>query len=1160
MVIWPSSNRRARESAVLLYRNHVAILLLLSCLVLLPAFALAQSTAAPESGITTELLQGRIQEVEASAGLDEANKSALLDLYRKSLGLIKQRQSYEAGVLEFIQIRESAPKQVGVLRAQISKLEARSTPELPIELMSQTLSQLEQLLLSEKSVLSGLRASLAEVSALLEAQSLRVDQVRERLDQARLRQAEITDEVNSPKTSGQSQRQAEARLWALQLETRTLTAEIELLNQELLSQPTRVELYNTQREKTSLEWDRQKKYVELIGVLVTDRRVSDAETAQQAAEETERQAFGKHPLVQELAQQNTRLSNDLNQLAAQVEATRADESNVTDQIKRFSGNFRLDRQKLKIAGLSQALGQALLQQRNNLPRARDFRSAEKERQQLVIESSLRQIRNQQERARLSDVEAYIDESLVHLKGSWQSWIRDEIRELALLRRDLLDKAIAADDSLLQALNELDFAQRELSKVVTDYNRFLDERLLWVRTGDPLSWEMLESVKNALVIFVTAQNWVDLGQALFRPKFFPWALLIGVLLFALLVQQTRRLRGMLRRSSRNVGQLRHDRFYDSIKALLLTLVLALPWPVVFIALGLHLQLLQGVQVIDINAHFQQATDWSGQFVPSIGAAFYDIALYTFCLAAFRIFCEPRGLAVAHFHWSLMSTHILRRETRRLMMLFLPAMFLMVVSINYDPQALAGGFSRLLICFMSISLAWFFGRILSPAGRVLRDFYRNNRRNPLSWFRYFWLALGLVLPLALAVLATMGYVYTATQLGTRTIDTLWLLVAIVLIHQLVVRWMVLLGRQLEFKNALERHRAQRAAEDSDGASVDTSAEEPEIDFGALSEDTKKLINSVLIVVSALGMWAIWSNVLPAFRILDEVSLWSYSSSVNGVMQLVPVTLGNVITGLLIVILGMIAALRLPALMEIALFARFDITAGSRYAISKLTQYSIIAIGIVMVFSVLGGRWGEIQWLVAALGVGIGFGLQEIIANFISGLILLFERPVRIGDIVTVGETTGVVTKIQIRSTTIRNWDQQELLVPNKEFVTGRLLNWTLSDPVARIVIGVGIAYGSDVTRALQILLASAEQHERVIENPPPLVTFENFGDNALEIKLRCYIGSMDYRLLTLSDLNQTINREMEAAGIVIAFPQRDIHLDTSTPLEVNIHHAPASPEQG
>ena len=110
-----------------------------------------------------------------------------------------------------------------------------------------------------------------------------------------------------------------------------------------------------------------------------------------------------------------------------------------------------------------------------------------------------------------------------------------------------------------------------------------------------------------------------------------------------------------------------------------------------------------------------------------------------------------------------------------------------------------------------------------------------------------------------------------------------------------------------------------------------------------------------------------------------------------------------------------------------------------------------------------------------------MQEIIANFISGLILLFERPIRIGDIVTVGDTSGVVTKIRIRSTTIRNWDQQELLVPNKEFITGRLLNWTLSDPVARIVIDVGIAYGSDVGEALRIVLASAEQHERVLDEP-------------------------------------------------------------------------------
>jgi potassium efflux system protein len=252
-------------------------------------------------------------------------------------------------------------------------------------------------------------------------------------------------------------------------------------------------------------------------------------------------------------------------------------------------------------------------------------------------------------------------------------------------------------------------------------------------------------------------------------------------------------------------------------------------------------------------------------------------------------------------------------------------------------------------------------------------------------------------------------------------------------------------------------------------------------------------------------------------------------------------------------------LPSLIEIVLLTRLDITAGGRYAVSKLTQYTIIAVGIVMVFGILGGSWSKIQWLVAALGVGIGFGLQEIVANFICGLILLFERPIRIGDVVTVGDTSGVVTRIRIRSTTIRNWDQKELIVPNKEFVTGRLLNWTLTDPMARIVARVGVAYGSDVALAMQLMREAVAEHNRILEDPEPLVTFEDFGDSALIIALRCYIESMDHRLQTHSELNEAINRKFADAGIEIAFPQRDIHLDTSQPLDVRLHRTQEEPGQ-
>jgi len=729
--------------------------------------------------------------------------------------------------------------------------------------------------------------------------------------------------------------------------------------------------------------------------------------------------------------------------------------------------------------------------------------------------------------------------------------------LAELRRDLLDKAIAADDTYLQTLGELDFSQRQLAETVVAFNKFLDERLLWIRTGDPPSWETMKLVGRNIGVFFSPQHWLDLVRTLVLPASFPWVLLIGLALFALLMIKTAALRASLEKSGRNVGQLRRDRIITTARALFLTLLLALPWPILFWALGLHLQFVQSIDSLDIEARIYPAAVWTGEFVPAIGAAFFEIALYIFYFVAFRVFCERCGVAVTHFGWNTATTEQLRHETRRLMWIFIPAVFLLVAAVTYDPAALAGGLSRLCFVIIMAALAWFFGHILSPQRGPMRDHYKANPENLLTWLRYLWFGLGLALPVMLAVLATVGYLYTAAQFGELLVNTLWLVVAIILIHQFVVRWLLLTERRLAFNDALERRRAERAAREAaegEGAvgEVDyLQPEEPEIDFEALGDDTSKLINTALVLVAAAGLWVIWSDVLPAFAILDAFSLWEYSGVVDGAETLVPVTLKDVILGVLAILLVIAGARRLPALLEIVLLARLNITAGSRYAISSLTQYTIVAVGIVLVFNLLGGSWSEIQWLIAALGVGIGFGLQEIVANFICGLILLFERPIRIGDVVTVGDTDGIVTKIRIRSTTIRNWDQKELLVPNKEFITGRLLNWTLSDPVTRIVIPVGIAYGSDVARAIQLVQEAADEHERVLDDPPTLVSFEEFGESSLTIVLRCFIGSMDYWRQTISELHQAINNKFKDAGMVIAFPQRDIHLDTSNPLDVRIH---------
>jgi potassium efflux system protein len=198
------------------------------------------------------------------------------------------------------------------------------------------------------------------------------------------------------------------------------------------------------------------------------------------------------------------------------------------------------------------------------------------------------------------------------------------------------------------------------------------------------------------------------------------------------------------------------------------------------------------------------------------------------------------------------------------------------------------------------------------------------------------------------------------------------------------------------------------------------------------------------------------MPAFTRLRDIALWTYMGMEGGEEKLKNFSLASVAFILATITLATIAVRNLPALIEILLLDRFDVSPGARYAIKTLTAYALIAIAAMIVSDALGISWGRVQWLVAALGVGIGFGLQEIVANFISGLIILFERPVRVGDVVTIGDTTGTVTKIRIRATTVRNWDRQELLVPNKQFITGQLLNWTLSDALNRIVIRVGVDY--------------------------------------------------------------------------------------------------------
>jgi potassium efflux system protein len=257
-------------------------------------------------------------------------------------------------------------------------------------------------------------------------------------------------------------------------------------------------------------------------------------------------------------------------------------------------------------------------------------------------------------------------------------------------------------------------------------------------------------------------------------------------------------------------------------------------------------------------------------------------------------------------------------------------------------------------------------------------------------------------------------------------------------------------------------------------------------------------------------------------------------------VPVTLADLLLALVVTAVTMIAAKNLPGLMEITVLQRMTLQPGSRYAINTLMRYVVTMFGVIAVLNIIGWDWSRIQWLVAALSVGLGFGLQEIVANFVSGLVILFERPVRVGDTVTVGQLTGKVSRVRIRATTITDWDRKEILVPNKAFITEQVINWTLSDPITRIVINVGISYGSDVNLAHRVMDETLRRLPLVLDEPEPRVYFVGFGDSSLDFRLHVYSRELEDRMPLTDAVHKEILAALRKHGIEIPFPQRDLHV--------------------
>jgi small-conductance mechanosensitive channel len=298
---------------------------------------------------------------------------------------------------------------------------------------------------------------------------------------------------------------------------------------------------------------------------------------------------------------------------------------------------------------------------------------------------------------------------------------------------------------------------------------------------------------------------------------------------------------------------------------------------------------------------------------------------------------------------------------------------------------------------------------------------------------------------------------------------------------------------------------------------------------------------------------SSLLPIWRVYN-----SPSDAIKGLLSS-GFTLGpqRISVGLLIAAIGLFFGSFLISWAVQKLFvggalAKHKVGTGVKISIARLIHYALISIGFFLALLALGFELTKLTIVVSAFGIGIGFGLQTIVNNFVCGLILLFERPVRVGDYIEIGGKWVNIKRIGLRSTTVLTMERADVIIPNSDLITNQVTNWTLTEQYVRRVIQIGVAYGSDVPLVIDTLMECATSNSNVMIMPEPQVFFRKFGESSLDFELRICIEDASNRYQVESDLHQEIDRRFRQAGIVIAFPQRDLHvrdLEKSFPLTLD-----------
>jgi potassium-dependent mechanosensitive channel len=943
------------------------------------------------------------------------------------------------------------------------------------------------------------------------------EDARKALDRLRTEPAALAG-MDTSGAQGQAQQLAtRARIMALQAELERLAAESAYL-------PAEQRILELERDLARARLHRAEARAKLLLQAAMSRQRADADRALTQAARSD----SLPGPVRELAVENAKLKGQLvepvvEQTLLEISALRAQAAEIdarSDAIRRATADRTLRSEFVE----------ALLDRLHSLPTAETFARQRQTRNKLAAATFESNLRNTRLLAQVSDLDVAtaLAVQATGLPEAEAAAMQPAIRQQLAAKREALMRLDEQEKALLRSLREAAEAEQAVLARSAQARDEAIRLLVWIPL-DPLGANSLVNLRLALEWALSPGNWRSTGELLVneataRPVLTAvWALLV-VLLYALRGTFVRQLAAL----APAAVAVEHYRIGHTLAALIYTALLALPGALTLWGAGVGLE------------HAPTASPFS----QSLGFALRNIGTTFFAMYGFSWLFDARGVAVKHFLWPAEAMQTVKRAIRLFMLIYVPAVFVALMnSAIYAPHVNRESLGRIAFICGMVALSLFVWRVFRRSGPVMHALLPETSRSWPARLYPLWANALIALPIALGVAAAAGFYFAAGILYRLTMATLVLVLAAVVVYGMIALWVLIQRARLSRRQAaqVEERAVQVVSEEG------TTLRPLTLDVYTLGERTSHLLNLVTTLLLLAGVWAIWRDWVPFLSAIGDVSLWTYSDVVQGELVTRALTIRGLVLAALTLTLTYVASVNIGAVLDIVVLQRLELQRDITYGIKTVLRYAIAVVGLVVASNILGVSWSKAQWLVAALGVGLGFGLQEIVANFVSGLIVLGERPIRVGDVVTVADITGTVTSIRARATVVTDFENKEVMIPNKAFITERVINWTLSNQTTRLLIKVGLAYGTDVERAQRLMLAAVQSIPDVLRDPAPSVFFVDFGDSALDFEIRAFVEILDKRLPVRHAIHVAVARALTEAGIEIPFPQRDLHIRSADGLE-------------